>query len=258
MRIVLICFLFLASVKFGSAQSESSFQAGEWLKFKLSYSGWVKAGNATLHIKNATYNGLPVYRVVGKGETTGALKWFFKVKDRYESYFDKSTGVPYKFIRDIYEGGHVKNRIVEFDYDKNVANVNDLKRGTKKSVPIQDNIQDMISAYYYLRNHYDTNTIKKGDIVKLNMFFDDKIFGFKLKFLGRQTIKTNFGKVKCLKFRPYVMAGRVFQEEESVTLWVSADKNKIPLKIQADLRVGSIRSDLIAFKGLKSPFELQL
>ena len=66
MRIVLICFLFLASVKFGSVQSESSFQAGEWLKFKLSYSGWVKAGNATLHIKNATYNGLPVYRVVGK------------------------------------------------------------------------------------------------------------------------------------------------------------------------------------------------
>lgn len=258
MRIVLICFLFLASVKFGFAQSESSFQAGEWLKFKLSYSGWVKAGNATLHIKNATYNGLPVYRVVGKGETTGALKWFFKVKDRYESYFDKSTVVPYKFIRDIYEGGHVKNRIVEFDYDKNVANVNDLKRGTKKSVPIQDNIQDMISAYYYLRNHYDTNTIKKGDIVKLNMFFDDEIFGFKLKFLGRQTIKTNFGKVKCLKFRPYVMAGRVFQEEESVTLWVSADKNKIPLKIQADLRVGSIRSDLIAFKGLKFPFELQL
>ena len=125
-------------------------------------------------------------------------------------------------------------------------------------MPIQDNIQDMISAYYYLRNHYDTNTIKKGDIVKLNMFFDDEIFGFKLKFLGRQTIKTNFGKVKCLKFRPYVMAGRVFQEEESVTLWVSADKNKIPLKIQADLRVGSIRSDLIAFKGLKFPFELQL
>ena len=80
MRIVLICFLFLASVKFGSAQSESSFQAGEWLKFKLSYSGWVKAGNATLHIKNATYNGLPVYRVVGRAKPQAHSNGFLKSK----------------------------------------------------------------------------------------------------------------------------------------------------------------------------------
>ena len=40
------------------------------------------------------------------------------------------------------------------------------------------------------------------------------------------------------------MAGRVFKEEESLTLWVSADKNKIPLKIKADLAVGSLRADL--------------
>ena len=71
-------------------------------------------------------------------------------------------------------------------------------------------------------------------------------------------MKTKFGYVKCLKFRPYVMAGRVFKEEESVTLWVSADKNKIPLKIKADLRVGSIVADLEAFKGLSHPFKIQL
>ena len=53
------------------------------------------------------------------------------------------------------------------------------------------------------------------------------------------------------------MAGRVFSEEESLTLWVSADENKIPLRIKADLSVGSLRSDLIAQKGLKHPFEIQ-
>jgi hypothetical protein len=68
-----------------------------------------------------------------------------------------------------------------------------------------------------LRNNYETESIKLGEVVKLNMFFDSEIFGFKLKFLGRETIKTKFGNVKCLKFRPYVMSGRVFHEEESVT-----------------------------------------
>jgi len=239
------------------AQDNSSFQSGEWLKFKLSYSGWMKAGNATLEVKDAVYNDQDVYHVVGKGWTTGAIKWFFKVDDRYESYFDKKTGLPYKFVRDIYEGGYTKNRIIEFDYTINLASINDLKEQKKTTAPIHSNIQDIISAYYYLRDHYDTNSIENGDVVKLNMFFDGEIFAFRLKFLGRESIKTKFGTVETLKFRPYVLAGRVFKEEESVTLWISADANKIPLKIKANLRVGSLRSDLVAFKGLKHPFEIR-
>jgi hypothetical protein len=109
-----------------------------------------------------------------------------------------------------------------------------------------------------LRDNYDSETIQVGGIVELNIFFDNEIFLFKLKYLGRETINTKFGKIKCIKFRPYVMAGRVFKEEESLTLWVTADKNKIPMKIKADLRVGSLRADLEALKGLKHPFEIQL
>jgi len=258
MKQILASLILIWSLGTSNAQSESSFQYGEWLKFKLNYSGWVKAGNATLEVKEATFKDRSVCHVVGKGWTTGAIKWFFKVNDRYESYFDKATARPYKFIRNINEGGHVKNRVIEFDYEKKLAFVNDLRHKTKKTVSITSDIQDMVSAYYYLRDHYDTDTIKVGHTVKLNMFFDNEIFGFKLKFLGRETINTKFGNINCLKFRPYVMAGRVFHEEESVTLWVSADNNKIPIKIKADLRVGSIRSDLVAFKGLKYPFEIQL
>jgi hypothetical protein len=258
MKQILASLILLWSLSTSNAQSESSYQSGEWLKFKLNYSGWVKAGNATLEVKEATFKNRSFCHVVGKGWTTGAIKWFFKVNDLYESYFDKATGRPYKFIRNINEGGHVKNRVIEFDYEKNSAFVNDLRHKTKKTVSITSDIQDMVSAYYYLRDHYDTETIKVGHTVKLNMFFDNEIFGFKLKFLGRETINTKFGNINCLKFRPYVMAGRVFHEEESVTLWVSADNNKIPIKIKADLRVGSLRSELVTFKGLKYPFEIQL
>ena len=258
MKQILVLLIFLWGTSTSNSQSESSFKYGEWLKFKLNYSGWVKAGNATLEVKEGNFKNRDVCHVIGKGWTTGAIKWFFKVDDVYESYFDKVTWKPYKFIRDISEGGHVKNRVIEFDYEKNLAFINDLRHKTKKTVHISSNIQDMVSAYYYLRDHYDAETIKVGHIVKLNMFFDDEIFRFKLMFLGQETIKTKFGKINCLKFRPYVMAGRVFHEEESVTLWVSADRNKIPIKIKADLRVGSLVSDLVAFKGLKYPFEIQL
>jgi hypothetical protein len=256
-KLVLIFFLF-ASFQTSWSQDTSSFQAGEWLKFKLSYSGWMKAGNATLEISENTYKNKPVYKVVGKGWTTGAVKWFFNVEDHYESHFDKVTGQPYKFVRNINEGGYTKNRIVDFDHVQNKALINDLKERTNSIVDIEKNIQDLVSAYYYLRNNYNTETIQKGSVVELNIFFDSETFLFKLKYLGRETIQTKFGKIKCIKFRPYVMAGRVFKEEESLTLWVTADKNKVPMKIKADLRVGSLRADLEALKGLKHPFEIQL
>ena len=135
--------------------------------------------------------------------------------------------------------------------------MNNKKTKTQASFAIQENVQDMVSAFYYLRNNYKTETIKEGDEVSLNMFFDEENFNFKLKFLGREDLKTEFGVIKTLKFRPYVMAGRVFKEKESLTLWISADDNKIPLRIQANLAVGSLRADLEAFRGLKHPFKIQ-
>ncbi|MCJ7757999.1 MAG: DUF3108 domain-containing protein, partial [Gillisia sp.] len=87
-----------------------------------------------------------------------------------------------------------------------------------------------------------------------NMFFDDENHNFKLKFLGREVLNTKFGKIATLKFRPYVMAGRIFKEEEALTLWITDDKNKMPIRIKADLTVGSLNADLEEFKGLKHPF----
>ena len=238
------------------AQQESSFGDGEWFQFKMSYSGFLKAGNATLYVNETKLDGKDVYHVTGKGWTSGMIKWFFKVKDRYESYFDRTTLLPYKFIRNIDEGGHTKDLEVDFDQKNNKAYVNDKKHKTKSVFDTKPNVQDMVSTYYYLRNKININTLKVGDEIRTDMFFDEENYGFKLQYLGTEIIDTDFGKIESLKFRPYVMAGRVFKEEESLTLWVSKDKNKIPLRIKADLRVGSLRAELEAFKGLKHPFKI--
>lgn len=256
MKKVLLIIAVLFSAHASIAQDKGAFQDGEWFKFKMSYSGWLKAGEATLKINEKDLNGKKVYHVVGKGKTTGLINTFFKVRDRYESYFDKTTGSPYKFIRKIDEGGHTKDIEIDFNHQEQKATVNNKKHKNIKIIATEQGVQDMVSMYYYLRNRIDISSLKQGDEIKTNMFFDEENYGFKLKYLGRETIKTEFGKVKTLKFRPYVMAGRVFKEEESLTLWVSADKNKIPLKIKADLAVGSLRADLVEFKGLKYYFPL--
>ncbi len=256
MRNTLLIITVIFTMQTSFSQQESAYGDGEWFKFKMSYSGWMKAGNATLTVKDSKLGDKDVYHVVGKGWTTGMIKWFFKVKDRYESYFDKKTNMPYKFVRNIDEGGHTKDLEINFDQENNKAYVNDKKHNKKSVINTKPNIQDMVSTFYYLRNNLDTNNLKIGNEVRVDMFFDEENYGFKLKYLGVETISTDFGKIETLKFRPYVMAGRVFKEEESLTLWVSKDKNKLPLRIKADLAVGSLRADLEAFKGLKHPFRI--
>ena len=233
---------------------EAAFQDGEWFRFRISYSGWWKAGEATLSVTNETLKGKPVYHVKGKGVTTGMTKLFFGVEDYYETYIDKNTTLPYRFIRKIDEGGHTKDKIIDFNQQSNVATVNDKKHNEVKTFQTEPNIHDMVSAFYYLRNSIDSENLKDGDETVINMFFDQENFKFKLKFLGREEVKTKFGKVKALIFRPYVQAGRVFKEKESLTVWISDDQNKIPLQIKADLAVGSLKADIEAYKGLKHPF----
>lgn len=258
MKKILLILTTICVAQLAFAQQESAFAEGEWIRFKMSYSGFLKAGTATLTVNETKFNGKDVYHVVGKGWTSGMIKWFFKVKDRYESYFDKKALVPYKFIRNIDEGGYTKDIEIDFNQSANKALVNDKKNNTKKEFSTPTNIQDMVSTYYYLRNTIDINKLKVGDEFRTNMFFDEESYGFKLQYLGEDVIDTDFGKVEALKFRPYVMAGRVFKEEESLTLWVSKDKNKVPLRLKADLRIGSLRADLDAFKGLKYPFKIQV
>ncbi len=251
----LLAFLALfSSMSFLSAQ-ERAFGDGEYFKFRVHY-GFVTAGYATLNVKNATLNGKSVFHVRGYGETVGVSKWFFKVEDDYQSYIDKENDIPYRFIRKIDEGGYTKNIQIDFNHTTNKARVNDKKHNEINVFSFPKETQDMVSAFYYLRNKLDTENIKEGDVIEMNMFFDKENYKFRLKFLGKEILDTNFGRVRTLIFRPYVQSGRVFKEKESLTVWVSDDKNKIPLLIKADLAVGSLKATLTEFKGLQHSFKI--
>ena len=251
MRKAILCLLLLTTFGFDNPK-ESAFGAGEWFKFRIHY-GFVNAGYATLEVKEAVLHNEKVFHLIGKGQTTGISRFFFKVDDLYESYIDEKTYVPYQFLRKINEGGYTKNQEGFFTPQQNKITVKDYKHKTEKTFAIPKNTQDILSAFYYLRNFATIDDIKPGEYIAIDMFFDEETTKFKLKFIGRENIKTKFGTVASMIFKPYVFSGRVFKEQESVTVWISDDDNKIPLRIQANLVVGSIKADLESYKGLRFP-----
>ena len=247
--LILVCFTSLLCAQ------EKAYGDGEWFKFRIHY-GPITAGYATLKVEDAVLNNKEVFHVQGEGHTTGITKLLFNVDDYYESYIDKVLDIPYRFIRKIDEGGYTKDLVIDFNYDTQKAIVTNNKYNTVDEVALLANVQDMVSSFYYLRNRLDTKNIKQGDQVDMNMFFDRGNYKFRLKFLGRETLKTTFGKVPTMIFRPYVESGRVFEEEESLTVWVTDDDNKMPILIKADLIIGSLKASLIQYKGLKHQFKI--
>ncbi|MDD5151007.1 MAG: DUF3108 domain-containing protein [Flavobacterium sp.] len=255
MKKIILLLLFVSVVSFDT-QKGDAFDVGEWFKFRIHY-GFINAGYATLEVKEASINNRKVFHVIGRGYTTGMSRFFFKVEDTYESYIDKETRNPYQYVRKIDEGGYTKNQEGFFNQKENKIIVKDYKNKTEKTLDIPKNTQDIMSSFYYLRNYPNIDKIKQGEFVAIDMFFDDETTKFKLKFIGREDITTKFGVISTMIFRPLVQSGRVFKEQESLTVWVSDDDNRLPVRIKASLAVGSIKADLDSFKGLKNPFKIK-
>ena len=252
----IILVLFFLTVSFDT-QKDPAFDVGEWFKFRIHY-GFLTAGYATLEVKESVKNSKKVFHAIGKGYTVGMSKLFFKVEDNYESYFDKVTGKPYQFVRKIDEGGYTKNQEGFFNQDKNTILVKDYKNKIENTYTTPENIQDIVSTFYYLRNHPNIDKLKVGESIAIDMFFDGETTKFKLKYLGNEDIDSKFGTIATMIFRPLVQSGRVFKEEESLTVWISDDENKLPIRIKADLAVGSIKADLESFKGLNNSFKIKV
>jgi hypothetical protein len=262
----LIIMLFCQSIiTFGQVSTEIEnnapqklpFQSGEWFEYRIHY-GIFNASYASLELVNDTIKGLPVLHAKGYGRTTGLARLFFKLEDYYDTYFDEKKVIPYWFIRDIYEGGYTKNLEINFDHEKNTALVNNKKNNTKAIFKIAENTQDILSAFYYLRAFYPEEKMEIDQTFSVNMFFDSENYIFKMKYVGKESLSTKFGKIRCMKFRPYVQSGRVFREKESVTLWITDDENKVPIRLQAELVIGAINADLDNFKNLKYPFRIMI
>lgn len=227
----------------------TAFKADEEIKMKVFYSTlgmYVGAGEATFTSSLERYNGKPVYHFIGTGSTYSFFDNFFKVRDKYESYVDTANLLPYKFVRNIDEGGYKKYNNVTFNQEANSA------ISTNGVFKVTDCIQDVISMVYYCRN-IDFDKHKVDDKIMFDMFLDDEVFHMYIRYLGKETVRTRFGKFNAVKIRPLLIKGTIFEGGEKMTAWLSDDPNHVLLRAESPIAVGSIKVDMMSYKNLRYP-----
>lgn len=226
-----------------------AFQDGEFLKYKLAY-GIMNAGEATLEVKKIKkkIQGREVLHIIGRGYSVSAFDWFFKVRDKYETYLDADGIFPWLFVRKIEEGGYKKEQ--DYKFFQNQEKVVDVRKEKEYKVP--HGVQDMISSFYYART-IDFSNAKKDQVFEFESFVDGEVYPIKIKYVGVKTIRVDAGKFECMVFHPVVQEGRVFKNDDDLTVYITNDENKIPILARAKILVGSVRMELIDYKNLTNP-----
>lgn len=230
--------------------NHQAFKRGEKLTYRVHY-GFIDAVVAQIEIKeeNKKFGDRNTLHVVGTGVSKGSFDFFFKVRDRYESYIDEDAIIPWFFGRRVDEGGYKMAQDYSFNHYKKTCTANG------KSLSIWENTQDMISGFFYART-LDLGAAKPNQIFSVPTIVDGEMYNLQIKFKGRDIVKTAFGKIKCLKFVPVVQKGRIFKHEEDLLVWITDDKNHIPVRAKADILFGSLKLDLIGYSGIMQPLSV--
>lgn len=254
MKRLLLTIVFYSLVFATRAQSPE--YSGEELNYRISYSIF-SIGRATVSIDDLADTDLnrDEYKVIARGETTGLLGVFSKVKDEWGAYVDKDQLTPTFAYRRIREGKYKKDEDVDFNRDKIVLNEYSFRAGKYKDPVIyetQEKVFELLSGMLYIRS-LDFSKFQEDEIVGFKAFFEGKFYDFKVLYKGKERVRTKIGKINAIKLVPLMPNNSIFDGENSITIWVSDDQNKIPLKIEADMFIGSAGCDITDVKNIKYP-----
>lgn len=234
-----------------------SFKAGEILEYDVLYNWgllWVSAGTVTFSVQQELIKEKSLYHFTGEGNSKKNWDWFFKVRDKFESYNDSTTLRPFKYIRNSNDGGEWVYNDVTFDHKNNkaIGYIKSKKQPALKIDTMQINYLtfDPISMIYYART-IDFDKFNTGDEIPITIMLDNQIFYRKIVYLGKEIVITDFGKFRCIKFKPTLIPGTLFKEGDAMTVWVSDDENRIPIKVETPIVVGSVKAYLKKVSGIR-------
>lgn len=252
--ITVIILFFACTTKAGDefcGVENSAFNAGEEVTMRVYYTTlgmYVAAGEARFTTNLEKYNGKTVYHCIGTGTSYSFFDNFYKVRDKYETYIDTATMLPVKFVRNVDEGGYKIYNNVTFNHNAGTA------VSTNGVFKITSCIQDVISSTYYARN-INFSKYQPGDKIPFDMFLDDEIYHLYLKYEGKETVKTKYGKFRAIKFKPLLIKGTIFEGGEKMNVWVSDDANHLLLRAESPISVGTIKVDMMGYKNLRYPLK---
>ena len=233
---------------------QSSFGRGEVIRYTVHY-GLINGGEATVETAGSLerVNDRPCYKATVSGRTTGSFDFFLRIRDQWRAYIDTASILPLRSQRDIAEKNYRKKETINFDHNRDVAEVQDHDKDNPKrtTVKVANNTLELVSGFYYLRT-FNFDRMRIGEVIKVPGYLDGDNFMLEVIYKGREIVETKAGDVRTFKLVPKLPNNKLFRGENAISVYLSDDRNKIPVLFQAEMFVGTVKVDMVRYQGLKS------
>ena len=233
---------------------QSSFGRGEVIRYTVHY-GLINGGEATVETAGSLerVNDRPCYKATVSGRTTGSFDFFLRIRDQWRAYIDTASILPLRSQRDIAEKNYRKKETINYDHIHDVAEVQDHDKDNPKrtTVKVANNTLELVSGFYYLRT-FNFDRMRVGEVIKVPGYLDGDNFMLEVVYKGREIVETKAGDVRTFKLVPKLPNNKLFRGENAISVYLSDDRNKIPVLFQAEMFVGTVKVDMVKYQGLKS------
>jgi len=236
-----------------------SFKDGEKLTYNVYYKlGFVKIklADVMLWVEETTYHSKSVFLLQNKSITVPQYAWIIKANNYYASYIDKNTMEVERHIQKTLVNDYSTNYEYRFDHQRKKLYVSIENSKTKRyldTLSLTSCVHDLLSSAYYPRN-IDYKKIAVNEKIHLPVILDTNFHNVYYKYMGNEFIDTkNKKQLNCIKIAPLLVKTAIYSAGEKMTVWLSNDKNKVPVLMESELRVGEISVQIIDYKGLQYP-----
>ena len=241
--LVILAFVFCTSA---FSQKDFPFREGERVTYTVYYNLawiWVDAAVVEFSVSDAIYQNNSVFFFKSKGYSKPNYDWIYTVRDTFTSFASKKDISPLWYKRNTKEGSHIVNNYYLFSQsEKKVfsylrdSNEDEISDTLSFKAPLYD----VLSASYFFRS-VDFENKKIGDTISINTIMDNEFVQINVVYLGEELLEhKNKRRYPTYKFKTKAVGGSVFDEDSEIVVWISKDKNRIPLKVQSEILVGSV------------------
>lgn len=243
-----VCMIFLTMILLSGVFPDESKRVpdygGEIMHYTIRY-GIINVGEAIISFgSDSTSCGS---NIKAEARSTGIARFFKSVNYCFESCMDSVTGLPnHSSMSLIDKRCEVQSELV-FDQDsREDSSIVHSEISGMHVVP--KNIHDLLTAYYCFRENHISESVNTGEDIVIKIFIADILWDLKIKYVGKETIKTKYGKIECLKYNPSTVAGNFFKNEDDMIVWFTDDPDHIPVRIELNMIIGSMNADLVAYQ----------
>lgn len=238
------------------------FQAGEQMTYDLyiKFAATIKGGYASLSTQSVQYDGKDAYKMSLVSESQGFARKMFALNDTLACYMSKDLQ-PLAYTKDAHEGDDHTIEKLTYSYSGDDVKIRTVrhKNGTfrfDETLDFSGCTYDLMSILFYART-LDYPNMKSGSQTTVNFVTGKSKVSMRIAYNGKEVVKANDGKkYNCMKLTLYIQDEAFDNGKEAMKVYITDDNNRMPVRLETKLKVGSTRVVLKSYKGNKHPVNI--